>query len=594
MPQRRRVLVTGATGTVGRHVVTQLVTGGVEVRALVRDPGTAGLPNGADVRRGDLRDPESLDGSLEGATDVFLVWPFASAEGAADVLDAVAGHGCRIVYLSSVALRDYEREVERMIAQSGLEWSFLRPHAFAANALRWADQIRGDAVVREVHGAAAMAAVDERDVATVAATVLVSDGYGGAALELSGPELLTQAQQARIVGEAIGRPVRWEEISPDDARRQLVSRGVPATVADSILRDQAKLGAAPQPVTSTVQDVTGAPARSFRAWAADHAYAFRDTMAAARIHEYGDASVIRYEQVQLPVPRTGEVLVRVAATSFNPSETALRSGRLRAVLPADLPYTLGWDVSGTVVQLGAGVDALAVGDRVIGRLDAGGAAAEYVAAPANVLVRAPSAILLTDAAAIPVAALTAWQALFEQAGVAAGDRVLINGAGGGVGTFAVQLAKHAGATVVATASSRSAAAVRGHGADQIIDYTAGSLADALDGPVDAVVNLAAIAPAVGDQLVALVRPGGAVVSIATPIQAPTGANVTTAHVVARNDTAQLAEIVTLVDAGSLTVDIAESHSLRELPSIHARSEAGQTRGKITVLAHGPKPKERDL
>ncbi|HEX7744794.1 MAG TPA: NADP-dependent oxidoreductase [Micromonosporaceae bacterium] len=316
---------------------------------------------------------------------------------------------------------------------------------------------------------------------------------------------------------------------------------------------------------------------------ADHPREIPATMTAARIREYGDASVIQYEKIPVPAPRPGEVLIRVAATSFNPSETALRSGWLRAVLPVALPYTLGWDMSGTIVQVGEGVAGFSAGDRVIGRLDAGGAAAGYVTAPAHVLAKAPAATPLADAAAIPVAGLAAWQALFEYARITAGQRILLNGAGGGVGVFAVQLARHAGAIVIATASGRSAAAVRRYGADQVVDYTSTPLVEALDGPVDAVVNLAAVTSDAAADLVPLVRPGGVIVSIATPVEPPTGAAVTTTHLVARSDAGQLADLVALVDAGELVVDIAESHPLRDLASVHRRSEAGETRGKIIIL-----------
>ncbi|GAA2450493.1 NADP-dependent oxidoreductase [Actinomadura vinacea] len=274
----------------------------------------------------------------------------------------------------------------------------------------------------------------------------------------------------------------------------------------------------------------------------------------------------------LPSPGPGEVLIRVAATSFNPSEVGVRLGLLQDVLPVTLPCTLGVDVSGTIVSLGPGVTGRAVGDRVVGRLDGGsGATAEYATAPVDVLVAAPRTIPLADAAALPVAGLTAWQAVFEHAEVTEGRRVLVNGAGGGVGGFAVQLAKRAGATVIATAGPRSAAAVRASGADQIVDYTA----EPLPGGVDIVLNLVPLAADAAAGLVSLLRPGGTAVSVTTPL--PGGA-----HFVASNDPSQLARLVSLVDAGDLTVDIAESHPLTELASIHRRSENGQTRGKITL------------
>src|ERR1017187_2676336 len=157
-----------------------------------------------------------------------------------------------------------------------------------------------------------------------------------------------------------------------------------------------------------------------------------------RIHQYGGASVICDDDIPPPLPRHGEVLIQVAATSFNPSDIGLRRGLLRSVFPLELPFTLGADVAGTVTEAGTGASPPAGGGRVIGRLDGGGAAAEYVTAAASTLVAAPSAIPLAHAAAIPVAGVTAWQAVFEHAGVTPGQRVLVNGAGGGIGGFAVQ------------------------------------------------------------------------------------------------------------------------------------------------------------
>ncbi|MCW2912233.1 MAG: NADPH:quinone reductase and related Zn-dependent oxidoreductase-like protein [Actinomycetia bacterium] len=306
-------------------------------------------------------------------------------------------------------------------------------------------------------------------------------------------------------------------------------------------------------------------------------------MKAARIHEFGDASVIRYEEVPQPAPGPGEVLIQVAAASYNPSDVGFRSGFMQAVLPVDLPYVPGADVSGVIAEVGQDVDSFAVGDRVIGRLDRGGASAEYVAASTGVLVTAPTTIALTDAAAIPVVALTAWQALFEHANVGAGQSVLVNGAGGGVGIFTVQLAKHAGAHVVATASGRSAEAVRRYGADQIVDYTLTPVTEALDGQVDAVINLVAVTPEAAADLASLVQPGGVIVSITTPVEPPADADVAAIRFVARNDVEQLTEIVELIDAGALSVDVTESHPLRDLELVHRKSEAGQTHGKIIVI-----------
>lgn len=312
-------------------------------------------------------------------------------------------------------------------------------------------------------------------------------------------------------------------------------------------------------------------------------------MKSARIHEYGDPSVIRYEDAPRPVPGPGEVLIRVAATSFNPTETFLRSGALHDAFPLTFPYTLGWDVAGTIAEVGAGVDSFTPGDRVIGRVDRGGAAAEYVAVAAAVLTSAPTSIPLAHAAALPVAGLSAWQAVFEHADIAHGQRVLINGAGGGVGGFATQLAKHAGATVIATAGPRSTAAVRAQGADRIVDYTAVPLVEQVAEPVDTLLNLVAIQPSQTGPLAALVSPGGRIVSIATPFPPADDSGVTARHMVARNDVAQLAALVRLVDAGTVTVDVSSEHPLSDASRVHRLSEAGRIRGKVVMLPSADRP-----
>ncbi|WP_433174608.1 NADP-dependent oxidoreductase [Actinoallomurus sp. CA-150999] len=307
------------------------------------------------------------------------------------------------------------------------------------------------------------------------------------------------------------------------------------------------------------------------------------TMMAARVHAFGGPEAIRYERMARPVPGPGEVLVRVAAAGFNPSDVGFRNGFMRDVVPVELPFTLGSEASGTVVELGDGASGFGVGDHVVGRVDEGGAAAEYLTAPAGGLVHAPAAIPLAHAAAIPVAGLTAWQGLFEHASLEPGTRILINGAGGGVGMFAVQLARHVGAHVIATAGPRSADRVRGYGAEQIIDYTRASPHEALDHPVDLVFNLVPTPAEATEALCRVVRPGGALVSITVPVKPPAATGVTGTHFVARNDPAQLAGLVALVDSGAMRVDITAARPLAELPAVHRDAEAGRASGKTILI-----------
>lgn len=307
-------------------------------------------------------------------------------------------------------------------------------------------------------------------------------------------------------------------------------------------------------------------------------------MEAVRFHEYGGPEVLRYEDADRPRPAAGRVLVRVAATSFNPVDVGIRAGFLREVFPVALPHTPGIDVAGTVEELGGGVAGWSVGDEVVGFLpmDEDGASAEFVLAPAEVLTAAPGGIPLVDAAALPTASLTAWQALFEQAALEAGQRVLINGAGGGVGGYAVQLAKGAGATVVATASARSKDAVEAFGADEIVDYTKTPVTEAVSGPVDAILNLVMADEQSMAGLTALVADGGVIVSTTSPAPDDPGRGVRAASVFVRSDAGQLSTIVGRVDSGGLRVDVSGRYPLSDLARVHELGEAGEFRGKVLL------------
>jgi NADPH:quinone reductase-like Zn-dependent oxidoreductase len=310
-------------------------------------------------------------------------------------------------------------------------------------------------------------------------------------------------------------------------------------------------------------------------------------MKAVRFHEYGDPDVLRYEDVAQPIPGTGQVRIRVAATSFNSVDGNIRGGFMRGAIPVVLPHTPGIDVAGTVDAVGEGVAGIEVGAEVIGFLpmDGNGAAAEYVLAPAEVLTPAPKSVPLPDAAALPLVGLSAWQGLFDHGNLTAGQRVLINGAGGAVGGYAVQLAKGAGAHVIATASPRSSETVTSAGADEVIDHTTTGVTAAVTEPVDVVLNLAPVDPAALAALVTLVRSGGVVVNTTVWMPAPADEErgVRGIDLFVRSDAEQLSRLVALIDRGELHVDVAQRAPLAELPAIHAQAAAGALPGKVIVL-----------
>jgi NADPH:quinone reductase-like Zn-dependent oxidoreductase len=309
------------------------------------------------------------------------------------------------------------------------------------------------------------------------------------------------------------------------------------------------------------------------------------TMKAVRFHEFGGPEVLRYEDVEKPVASEGHVLLRVAGSAFNPADNGIRGGTLP--FPVALPHVPGYDVSGVVEALGDGVTGFEVGDAVVGFLPMveSGSAAEYVVAPASVLALAPVSIPLADAAALPSVALTAWQSLFDDAQLASGQRLLITGAGGAVGAYAIQLAKHAGAYVIATASPRSRDAVAANGADEVIDHTASTVLGSVIEPVDVLLNLAPISPEEFADLVVLVRDGGVVVATTAWMTTPGDdkRDVRAVGVFVRADVEQLAQIVALVDSGDVRVDVAQRVPLSGLPAIHAQSAAGELRGKVVAV-----------
>ncbi|MFJ2186654.1 hypothetical protein ACIOJE_01660 [Kitasatospora sp. NPDC087861] len=254
------VLAVGVSGTVGRHVGLQLAAAGVRVRTPAQR---------------ELLDPATLEAAAQGVDAVLLGWPFPTADGAAEAVGVLARNVGRVVFLSSAAVRaEGEVEVEALLAGSGVRHTVLRAYGFAT-ALQWAEDIRSGAAVQGYGGAAGLNPVDERDIAAVAVRALSEDGHDGARYLLTGPESPTQAEQVRIIGEAAGRPAHWEEIPREAARHRMLTTGRPPAIADGALDFVHARIADPEPATTTVQDLTGTPARSFRAWATDHAALFR-------------------------------------------------------------------------------------------------------------------------------------------------------------------------------------------------------------------------------------------------------------------------------------------------------------------------------
>jgi NADPH:quinone reductase-like Zn-dependent oxidoreductase len=297
-------------------------------------------------------------------------------------------------------------------------------------------------------------------------------------------------------------------------------------------------------------------------------------MRAAVMHETGGPEVLRYEEAEPPEPGADEVLIRVRAASVNPADWKARRGFREMPLPA----VLGHDASGTVETSRS--DAFAEGDEVFG-MTASGAYAELATASAATIARKPAALSHEQAAALPVAGMTAWQALFDRGGLESGQTALIAGAAGGVGHLGVQFAKRAGARTIGTGSARNRDFVIGLGADEYVDYTAQDVAEAVQ---DADVVFDTVGGDTTESLVPAVRSGGIIVTIAGPPPEDAAGErcARTALHIASPDADQLAQIGELVAAGDVHVEIAEVLPLAEVARGHELSETGHTRGKIVL------------
>ena len=274
-------LVIGATGKVGRHVVSGLLDEGIDVRALARHPETAGLPAQVEVVQGDVYRPETIEASARGARSAFLLWPGFDPAGAGEVVAALAGTVNHIVHLSSARLQGDEEgptegvwaEVERQVETSGAAWTFVRAGGFAANTLSWADTIRAGGPLRVAFPRAARSVVHERDIADVAVRTLIDPIHVGSAYEVTGPEVLSQLEQVAIIGQAVGRAVAVEEMSADEAWREFASF-MGADGADRAVAHWASMVDSPERAAHDVERITGHPARAYSAWVRNHLDAF--------------------------------------------------------------------------------------------------------------------------------------------------------------------------------------------------------------------------------------------------------------------------------------------------------------------------------
>ncbi len=304
-------------------------------------------------------------------------------------------------------------------------------------------------------------------------------------------------------------------------------------------------------------------------------------MKAVRIHQYGAPPSL--EEVQVPDIGPDEVLVRLEAASLNPLDVQLHGGRMHGFFPLSFPYTLGTDLAGSVERAGSSATRWRRGDRVVARTDPprGGALAEFAVVPAAILAAAPTKVPLREVAGVPTAAGTAWQALFEVANLKPGQTMLVHAGAGGVGSFAIQLARSAGARVIATASGTGIEIARRLGADRVIDYRSEDFAEKLS-DIDLVLDT--VRDDTQQRSFGVLRAGGALVSTTSPPDEALAKahDVSASFVFHQSDASRLGKIVESLDAGTLKVLVDRTIALTDFADAFAHQASGRARGKIIV------------
>jgi NADPH:quinone reductase-like Zn-dependent oxidoreductase len=308
-------------------------------------------------------------------------------------------------------------------------------------------------------------------------------------------------------------------------------------------------------------------------------------MKAVRIYKYGGIEELKYEDAPVPQIKPNEVLVKIKAAGINPVEVSIREGKFASFIPVDFPYILGYDAAGVVEETGADVTTLKAGDEVYGylRFGSNGAYAEYAAVPAELLALKPKNIDFIHAAAVPITGLTIWQSFFEHANLKKGDRVFINGASGGTGVFAIQIAHNTGAYIVATSSPKNFGFLKELGADETLDYKNLNPTEIKE-KFDSVLNLAAISSDEVSKLYDLLKPNGIIISLTSaPDEALAKAkNIRSVRLSSRGDAAQLKQLAALIEAGVLKPVVSETLNLSQIQLAHEEIQSNHTKGKIVI------------
>lgn len=307
-------------------------------------------------------------------------------------------------------------------------------------------------------------------------------------------------------------------------------------------------------------------------------------MKAVRVHRYGDASALCYEEAAKPQPQADEILLKVRAAGINPADCQFRAGQHRDYAPRPLPFIPGWDAAGIVEAVGARVTRFKPGEAVFAMSDMSrdGAYAEYLVLREREAAPAPRSIPLQQAAGVPLAALTAWSALFDVGSLQAGHSVLVHAAAGGVGLFAVQLARRAGARVIGTASASKHELLHELGVDTVVDYRSEDLASRVQ---DLDLVLDTVGGETRERSWPLLRKNGLMACIAMPPPDETIAHrygLRCAMVAVRPDGARLAQIGQLIDAAELKVCIDREYPLSEAAAAHRYVEQRHARGKVIL------------
>lgn len=614
-----KIVVTGSLGHISRPLATALIQKGhsVTVVSSTAERQSTIESLGAKAAIGTMDDADFLSATFKGADIVYVMetlGPNSFFDKNLDVIAAISqiGHNYqqaiqqsgvkRVVHLSSIGahmdkgngILVFHYNVETILKQlpNDVAIKFMRPVGFYYNMLAFIRTIKTQgAIISNYGGDEKEPWVSPLDIAAAIAEE-IEQPFEGRKVRYIASDEVSPNEVAKVLGEAIGKPdLKWLVIPDEQLLNGMIASGMnPQTAKGFVEMNAARRGGVLYEDYERNKPTLGKV--KLTDFAKDFVKAFNQQMKAVRIQEFGKSEVMKIEEIERPVPAADEILVKVYASGVNPVDWVIRNGGNDFLKPLlKLPMILGWDAAGIVEEIGSNVTDFKKGDEVYGvpNFPGDGSYAEYLAAKASQFALKPKSISFNESASVPLAALTAWTGIFECGKLQSGQRILIHGSAGGVGSFALQFAKWKGAYVIGTASANNHDFLKQLGADEVIDYRNQKFEDLLR-DIDVVFDASPLRDN-GERIksVNVLKEGGILVS--THADFPFSDDVTEAlakkNAKGEIDYVQikqewLNQIAQLIDESKVKVTISKIYPLEQVAKAHQESETWHVRGKLVL------------